>query len=76
MIKISITSIICMIFLCGCFGSLQNPIATQSEASRASLGLLCERYVKIPPASNFNIYAKMELERRGFDLDKCFSMVK
>ena len=76
MLKILVTTVTCTIFLCGCLGSMQSPIATQSEASRASLGILCKRYVKFPPANNFNIYAKKELERRGFDLDKCFSMVK
>ena len=72
MIKILVTTVTCVILLSGC----QSPLATKNEASRSSLGLLCERYVGFPPSNNFHIYAKKELERRGVDVDKCLSMDK
>lgn len=58
----------------GCAGGIQSPIATSSEASRSSLGRLCERYVSTSPSNNFHIEAKKELLRRGVNLSDCFQL--
>ena len=58
--------------LSGC--GMQSPLATSKEASRTSIGILCNRYVNFPPSDNFHMYAKEELQKRGIDLSSCLSM--
>ena len=62
--------------LSGCGGSVQSPIATSNEASRMSLGILCNRYVNFPPTNNFHVHAKNELDRRGISASECFAIAK
>jgi len=62
--------------LSSCGGTLQSPLATSSEATRMSLGVLCDRYVNFGPANNWHKYAKEELHRRGIKPSECFSVVE
>ena len=73
--KIVITGVTCTL-LASCGRTVQSPLATPSEATRMSLGVLCERYVNWPPNNNFHKYAKIELNRRGIKPSECFSVVE
>ena len=68
--KTIIIGSICLI-LGGC---TSNPLATEAEARKRNIGLLCSRVVDVDPKFDYHIFAKKELKRRGISVKDCMQM--